>query len=49
MAISDASPKVREIRLQIHRSISGEQRILMSHDFVARELARERIVSEHPD
>ena len=51
MSISDTSPKAREIQLQIHRSMSGEQRILIALEMslFARELARERILSEHPD
>lgn len=51
MAISDTSPEAREIQLQIHRSISGEQRILIALEMslFARDLARERICSEHPD
>jgi hypothetical protein len=51
MSISDTSPKALEIQLQIHRSFSGEQRILIALEMClfARELARERILSEHPD
>lgn len=51
MAISDTSPKARKIQLNIHRAMSGEQRILIALEMslFARELARERIRSEHPD
>ncbi|MFZ0730827.1 MAG: hypothetical protein WAM79_00755 [Candidatus Sulfotelmatobacter sp.] len=51
MAISDTSPKAREIQLTIHRAMSGEQRMLIALEMslFARELARERISSEHPD
>lgn len=51
MSIRDTSPKAREVQLQIHRSMSGEQRILIALEMslFARELARERILSEHPD
>jgi hypothetical protein len=51
MAISDTSPKAREIQLQIHRSMSGEQRILIALEMslFARDLAREWIRSQHPD
>jgi len=51
MAISDTSPEAREIQLQIHRSMSGEQRILLAVEMslFARDLARERIRSAHPD
>lgn len=51
MAISDTSPEAREIQLQIHRSMSGEQRILLALEMslFARDLARERIRGEHKD
>lgn len=51
MVTSDTSPEAREIQLQIHRSMSGEQRILLALEMslFARELARERICSDHPD
>lgn len=51
MAISDTSPKAREIQLQIHRSMSGEQRILIALEMslFGRELMRERIRSQHPE
>lgn len=51
MATSDTSPEAREIQLRIHRSMSGEQRILTSLEMslFARDLARERISAEHPD
>jgi Rv0078B-related antitoxin len=51
MSISDTSAKALEIQRQIHRSFSGEQRILIALEMslFARELARERILSEHPD
>jgi hypothetical protein len=51
MAISDTSSESHEIQLQIHRSMSGAQRILLALEMslFARDLARERIRSEHPD
>jgi hypothetical protein len=51
MAITDTSPEAHEIQLQIHRSMSGEQRILLALEMslFARDLVRERIRSEHPD
>jgi hypothetical protein len=51
MAISDTSPEAREIQLQIHRSMSGEQRILIALEMslFGRELMRERIRSKHPE
>ncbi|MBZ5687136.1 MAG: hypothetical protein LAP86_19110 [Acidobacteriia bacterium] len=51
MAISDTTPEAREVQSRIHRSMSGEQRILIALEMslFAREVARERICSEHPD
>lgn len=51
VAIGDTSPKAHEMQLQIHRSMSGEQRILIALEMslFARDLASERIRSEHPD
>lgn len=51
MVIRDTSPKARQTQLEIHRAMSGEQRILIALEMslFARELARERIRSEHPD
>lgn len=50
MAISDTSPEAREIQLQIHRSMSGEQRILLALEMslFARDLARERVPLRAP-
>jgi hypothetical protein len=51
MPISDTSSKAREIQLQIHRSMSGEQRILVALEMslFARELARDGIRQRHPE
>lgn len=51
MVIRDTSPKARQTQLEIHRAMSGEQRILIALEMslFARELARGRIRSEHPD
>lgn len=51
MSTTDTSPAAREIQLRIHRSMSGEQRILIALEMslFARDMARERIRSEHPD
>lgn len=50
MSITDTRPEAREIQLRIHRAMSAEQRILaaLEMSLFARELARERICSEHP-
>jgi len=51
MPISDTSPEAREMQLQIQRSMWGEQKILIALEMslFARDLARERIRSEHSD
>lgn len=51
MAASDTTPKAREIQLNIHRSMTGEQRIRIAFEMslFARDLARARIRSEHPE
>jgi Rv0078B-related antitoxin len=51
MAISDTSPEAREIQLQIYRSMSGAQKIRLAREMseVAREFAKARIRTEHPD
>jgi hypothetical protein len=51
MAISDTSPEAAEIQLQIHRSMTGEQRILIALEMslFGREMMRERIRSDYPD
>ena len=51
MALSDTTPEAREVQLRIHRAMSGEQRILIALEMslFARDLARARIRSEHPD
>jgi hypothetical protein len=51
MMNGDTSPEALRIRLQIHRSMSEEQRILLAIEMslFARDLARERIRSDHPD
>ena len=51
MAISDTSPEARELQLQIHRSMSGEQKILIALEMseFAREIAKAGIRQDHPD
>lgn len=51
MAISDTSPDAAEVQLRIHRSMTGEQRIVIALEMslFGRELMRERIQSGHPD
>jgi hypothetical protein len=49
--ITDTSPAAQAIQLAIHRSMSGEQRLLLSFEMsmFARELNRARLRSEHPE
>lgn len=51
MGISDTSPEIREMQLQIYRSMSGEQKILIALEMslFARDMARARIRTEHAD
>jgi hypothetical protein len=51
MSISDTTPKAREIQLQIHRSMSGEQRILIALEMseFARDLTKAGIRQQHPE
>jgi Rv0078B-related antitoxin len=49
--MSDTSPSAQALQLEIHRKMTGEQRLLLAlemSDF-ARELASQRIRQEHPD
>ena len=51
MPISDTSPAAQAIQEEIHRAMTGEQRILLAFEMslFARELARAGIQREHPD
>jgi hypothetical protein len=51
MPHTDTSPEAQAIQLEIHRTMSGEQRILLAFEMslFARELAREGIRRDHPD
>lgn len=51
MPISDTSPEAREIQLQIHRSMSGAQKIVIALEMseLARELAKAGMRREHPE
>jgi hypothetical protein len=48
---TDTSPAAQAIQLDIHRSMSGEQRLLLAFEMsmFARELNRARLRSEHPE
>ena len=51
MLLTDTSPSAQALQLQIQRSLSGEQRLLLALEMslFARELAREQIRQEHPE
>jgi hypothetical protein len=51
VAISDTSPEAQAIQLQIHRSMSGEHKILLAYEMsmAGRELNRARFRLEHPE
>ena len=51
MPISDTSAAAQAVQLEIHRSMSGEQRLLLAFEMslFARDLCRERIRHEHPE
>ena len=50
MGVTDTSPEARTVQLDILRTMSGEQRLLLALDMslFARELARARIRLENP-
>jgi hypothetical protein len=49
--ISDTSPAAQALQDEIHRAMTGEQRVLLAFEMslFARELARAGIEREHPD
>jgi hypothetical protein len=51
VGISDTSPAAQDLQAEIHRKMTGEQRLALALDMsdFARELAAERIREEHPD
>lgn len=51
MPALDTSPEIGEMQLKIWRSMTGEQRLLMSLEMslLAREFAKTGIRSEHPE
>jgi hypothetical protein len=51
MPLTDTSPAAKELQLQIERAMTGEQRILQALEMslLARELAKAKIRSDHPD
>ncbi len=51
MPITDTSAAAQAVQLDIHRSMTGEQRLLLAYEMsmFARELNRARLLREHPD
>jgi len=51
VAITDTSAAAQAIQLEIHRSMTGEQRLLLAFEMsmFARDLCRERLRHEHPE
>jgi len=49
--ITDTNPAAQAVQLDIQRSMSGEQRLLLAYEMslFARDLNRERIRHEHPE
>jgi hypothetical protein len=48
--ITDTSAAAQAVQLNIHRSMTGEQRLLLAYEMsmLARELNRARLPREHP-
>ena len=51
MPVTDTSAAAQAVQLDIHRSMTGEQRLLLAYEMsmFARELNRARLLREHPD
>jgi len=51
MPATDTSAAAQSVQLDIHRSMSGEQRLLLAFEMslFARALSRERVRQEHPE
>jgi len=51
MALSDTSPAMRKMQLEIERAMTGEERLIraLEMSFLGRDLAKARIRSDHPD
>jgi len=49
--VTDTTPAAQAVQLEIQRSMSGEQRLLLAFEMslFARELSRERIRRDHPE
>jgi hypothetical protein len=51
VSTSDTSSAARELQLEVQRTLSGEQRLLLAFEMslFARDLAKERIRRDHPE
>ena len=51
MPVTDTSSAAQAVQLNIHRLMSGEQRLLLAYEMCmfARELIRARLRREHPE
>lgn len=51
MPIRDTTPEAQAVQDQIHRAMTGEQRVILAFEMslFARELARAGIREQHPD
>jgi len=51
VSISDTTPNAKAVQLEIHRSMTGEQRLILAFEMCefARELNRARLRREHPE
>jgi hypothetical protein len=49
--ISDTTPEAQAVQLELHRAMTGEQRLLLAFEMCefARELNRARLRIEHPE
>lgn len=51
MRVSDTSTAARAVQLEMHRSLTGAQKIVLAYEMsmFARELNRARLRQEHPE
>ena len=51
MPLSDTSPAIRKMQLEIERAMTGEERLIRALEMseLARELTKSKIRSDHPD
>jgi hypothetical protein len=51
MSITDTTPEAQAVQLGIHRSMTGEQKVILAYEMsmFGRELNRARLREEHPE